>query len=505
MPLPEERKAELVGIIRRMEADGVPPEKIRAAAARYAERFAGQPATAPAEPPSALEQFGDFYLGRAKEAGNTLVGLGEGVNYVGNAAANMVRSGLQQPQIPRDEAAFDSARAMLAPEGEAQEMGASAERMGEMALIPGAGGALAKAGSGVARAAQMASSPVGMGVIAAGQSLARGKGPVDAAIAGIEGAVVGKGIGGVIGRVGKVLANPALNARLAHLIRKKAPEAAAKLVTPPAMSSSGAAPAAMPAAVDAAEGAAAGQFSMPVRPSTGSAGVMSAPAPPTAPVPAAPAVAPAVAAAESAAPAAAKAAANPAITAPGGWREVGITNWYGTKDGPTAAEWARMGGAKANRAWLESRNLIPGSNTAQDVATAVARGVPEEQIVKLYGTPKMAADRGVGATTAAAAKTEKAAAKASSAAEAKIQKIRDARATMNDPLTSRQAKAAAQKVLRDPQAQALAMAEEVQAKVVGLKAQGLSAEQIAASLRDTHGLPEGPALQMVQMIFAAGG
>ena len=168
-----------------------------------------------------------------------------------------------------------------------------------------------------------------------------------------------------------------------------------------------------------------------------------------------------------------------------------------------------MGGAKANRAWLESRNLIPGASTPQDVATAVARGVPEEQIVKLYGQTRMPADRGVGAATKAAAATEKAATKATtkaaSAAEARIQKIRDARATMNDPLSTRQKKAAAQKVLRDPQAQALAMAEEVQSKVVSLRAQGLTAPQIAASLRDTHGLPEGPALQMVQMIFAAAG
>ena len=264
----------------------------------------------------------------------------------------------------------------------------------------GAEGAMSGAGTaGLLKGAppllRAAATPGGAAVMYGGSDLARGKSLPEAAWNGLTAAAGVKVIPGgtkllsraggaaadaIEGAAGKI-ENFALRARLAHLIRRKAPEAAKAH----AGTTSGTMPmetVPMPSTTGTARPGA----------STSSTGQVSYPAPASA----VPEAAPSAPAAAQPAPAgvAAQAAAaptyDPRMTAPGGWREVGIANWYGTKGGPTAADWAQMGGAKAQLAWMESRNMIPGGNTAQDVAAAVARGVSPEQIQKLYGTARQA-------------------------------------------------------------------------------------------------------------------
>ncbi len=72
------------------------------------------------------------------------------------------------------------------------------------------------------------------------------------------------------------------------------------------------------------------------------------------------------------------------------WRDVGIANYYGTTNLPTDAEWAKMGGQLAKRAWMESRNLIPQAARPHDVAAAVARGASPDEVEAWYAREKMA-------------------------------------------------------------------------------------------------------------------
>jgi hypothetical protein len=357
----------------------------------------------------------------------------------------------------------------------------------------GAGGALTGAmmGGGVAGAPPLlraAASPVGAGVIAAGTGVASGQSPRAAAAEGLATAAGLRMVPGAAGLLAKgagkaasAVESLALRSRLSHLIKREAPEAAAAAVK--ATTSGTTAPMVMPAAGTS--------MAAPVAPSAATSSFGSFTAPVRGVVTVQPAAAPA---ATQAAPAAAQ-ITNPAQIAPGGWREVGISNWYGTKGGPTEAEWAKMGGAKAHRAWLESRNLIPGANTAQDVAAAVARGVPPEQIQKLYGTARQ---------PAAAPRPDLKPPKVR-AGDAKLARVRAAQETAADPAAAPAAKARAAHVLANPDSQATALADDIARKVVALHEQGLSAAQIAASLRDTHGIPASSAKKMVNMIMSAAG
>jgi len=84
--------------------------------------------------------------------------------------------------------------------------------------------------------------------------------------------------------------------------------------------------------------------------------------------------------------------------APKSWRDVGIENYYSKENGPTNAEWAKMGGSKAQRAWLESRNQVPLASAPSDVAAAVSRDASPEEILRRYSEarpgPKAAGVRG---------------------------------------------------------------------------------------------------------------
>lgn len=155
---------------------------------------------------------------------------------------------------------------------------------------------------------------------------------------------------------------------------------------------------------------------------------------------------------------------NPATTAPGGWKEVGIANWYGTEGAPTAAEWAKMGGTKMQRAWLESRNFVPGGNTAQDVATAVAKGVPPEQVMKLYGKARMPA-----------------------MAEKAVEGPKAVKSPTSTKVAAKDINAAS---------------EQIASKVTSLKAKGLSNAQIADSVRELFGVPLSTAKKMTTMVLS---
>jgi hypothetical protein len=172
-------------------------------------------------------------------------------------------------------------------------------------------------------------------------------------------------------------------------------------------------------------------------------------------------------------PAAVAPEAVPDNIAPGGWRKVGIENWYGTKEGPTAADWRKMGGAVAHRAWLESRNFIPGASTAQDAAAGVARGIPAEQIQRLYAEQRMPA------------------------AEPSRPGVVESEAKLNPPPQAAQPAA--------PPSPLQTQAEQITATVLDFHAKGMSKAQIADTIKNLHGLPRTAARQMVEMVLQAQG
>lgn len=168
---------------------------------------------------------------------------------------------------------------------------------------------------------------------------------------------------------------------------------------------------------------------------------------------------------------------NPDITAKGGWKKVGIRNWYGTEGSPTDAEWAKMGGKEAKRAWLASRNLIPSGGSVTDVAAAVAAGVPQEQILKLYGEERLPAKP--------------------SAAELR-ERAQPAATSKVSPVKGR----------TKPQAQAFEAAsrtagDELRDNILQFRQQGMGPSAIAFELQKSYGMDPSTAMKATHMVLMA--
>lgn len=212
-PLPEERKAELAGMIRRMEADGVPADKIRSAATRYVERFATPDGAAPARasvsgtvprqsmydavmaPPQGYGEIATnpyrpgnqiaMMQGGVKSAMGLAAGLG---NYA-DAAGAAIGIG------DRDQAAFDAVRGMAETSNPGESVGKLAADTAQFFAIPGPAkvqgavrglGLLGEAAANAGLAAAQGSGAGGAALAAAGPLVGAG---VSRALAPFAGSV----------------------------------------------------------------------------------------------------------------------------------------------------------------------------------------------------------------------------------------------------------------------------------------------------------------------------
>ncbi len=214
MPMPPEEKRRLADAIRRMEADGVPPEQIRSATQKWSAKFDHAP-VAPSAPPQgdAPMSIGDFIggvkdtlledmpKGALKAAGNTFSHLGAGADWF----ADKVMPNRMLYGDKGNSEAFEEGRPAyaltgdtegLTPKNAGQKVGYAAERVAE-AAIP------ASSVSKAAKALQIANRFARLGVNA-GIGAVEGA-AIGGAQEGTEGAEAGGVLGGALPVVGAAL------------------------------------------------------------------------------------------------------------------------------------------------------------------------------------------------------------------------------------------------------------------------------------------------------------